>query len=525
MAKKETEQKMNIVRPARKSVWKSLKEMIGRTSDDDVLSQRNVFWTRLFDSTTEDTSRPDYTLNMAIYKASIVKNSEGKKKGEEYIFGATFGKPIVNATAAFAFTGLVPPRVSGEGDFFDDVNTFLYAERKTLFDAMRFGSRDGDAFVRLVPSKDNAYLEMISPEMVEVITNPENINEVIGYNITHVYYKDDKKTDKEMVVEEYRNTEPYYRRIKYSGGARQKGEEQEVDNDYPFLLMAHYANEKDPNARYGTSDYQNVYVLMKAYHAVMENGLKGAIYNSQPTPYIKGIANFQKFVEQNFEKISTAKDGQAKYQIEWRPDRMLLLGENMDMGMLTIPDHVTAATTMLEYLFYCIVQASETPEFVMGSAVASSKASVSEQLPVIVNKAYRKRADFENFLYDVIDIYSQYLLATSQIKANTIPSKGFNIEWSPIENEDKQLNLEVVKSLKELGLITDETALALTNIKIEDVDAELTRARQQAVEKMVQEMKQSDIYSPFSAHQYGKNKDVKQIVDDDDYQSKRKIKK
>lgn len=525
MAKKETEQKLNIVRPQRKSVWKSLKEMIGRVDDDDIKADRNVFWTRLFDSTTEDASRPDYALNMAIYKASIVKNSEGKKRGEEYIFGATFGKPIVNATAAFAFAGLNPPKIAGDGDFVDQVNNFLYAERKTLFDAMRFGSRDGDSFVRLVPSKENAYLEVISPEMVEVVTNPENINEILGYDITHVYYKDDKKTDKEMVIEEYRTTEPYYRRVKYTGSVRKDGEVQDESNDYKFLLMAHYANEKDANARYGTSDYQNVYVLMKAYHAVMENGLKGAIYNSQPTPYIKGVKNFQQFLENNFEKLPNQRDGHAQYQVEWRPDRMLILGENMDMGMLTIPDHVTAATTMLEYLFYCIVQASETPEFVMGTAVASSKASVSEQLPVIVNKAYRKRADFENFLYDVIDMFTEYLLATSQIKQSDIPNEGFNVEWTPIETEDKQLNLEVVKSLKELGLITDETALALTNIKIEDVDAELTKAREQSTAKLVQEMRNSDIYSPFGAHQYGKDKEVQKEVDDDDYQSKRKIKK
>ena len=43
--------------------------------------------------------------------------------------------------------------------------------------------------------------------------------------------------------------------------------------------------------------------------------------------------------------------------------------------------------------------------------------------------------------------------------------------------------------------------------------------------KLVQEMKESDIYSPFSAHQYGKDKDVQKLVDDDNYKSKKKIKK
>jgi hypothetical protein len=500
----------------------SLKEMIGRTND--LYAYFGSDWSDIFSNPTTDSSRPVYALNMAIYKASVVTDNKKVSYGKEYIYGATFGKPIVNSPASFAFAGLKPPRIADEGETADLINNFLYAERKTLFDMMRFGSRDGDAFIRLMTDGDDVWLEMVSPEMVNVITQSDNINNVIGYDITHIVWKDEEQTKKEVIREKYRNESPYYSRVVVD----EKGNEtvQEESDDLPFLAMVHYANEKDPNAIYGVSDYQNVYVHMRSYHAVMENAIKGTIYNSQPTPVITGIKHFSTFMANNFKKAAdeAKKEGDTRYQIKWKPNKMLLLGEGSDMKMVTIPDHVTPATKMLEYLFYCIVQATETPEFVMGTAVQSSKASVSEQVPVMINKAYRKRGDIEPVIYEIIDLYLQFLLKTAQVKQADIDNLDTTLEWPEIVNEDKKLNLELVKTLKELGLITDETALKLTGLKFDDVSEELDKAKGQAVDNIVNEMRKTDIYSPFSAHQYDKNKDIKKEVDDDKYASKRKVK-
>jgi hypothetical protein len=507
--------------------WKNLpfigtiEEMIGRTSD--LYSYYGSQWNDLFSNPTTDSSRPIYALNMAIYKASVVADKDNVSYGKEYIYGATFGKPIVNAPASFAFAGLKPPKVAGAGDLADQINNFLYRERKTLFDIMRLGSRDGDSFVRMMNDGEDAWLEMVSPEMVNIITQSDNINNIIGFDITHVVYKDETMTDKDVIVEEYRNEKPYY--LRYKIGQNEDKEIQEESSDLPFLAMAHYANEKDPNAIYGVSEYQNVYVHMRSYHAIMENAIKGTIYNSQPTPVITGIKKFSSFMANNFKKADEKEDdGSPRYQIKWKPNKMLLLGEGADMKMVTIPDHVTPATKMLEYLFYCIVQATETPEFVMGTAVASSKASVSEQVPVIINKAYRKRGDFEPILYELIDMYLQFLLKTGQIKQSEINDLDTTIEWPDIVDEDKQLNLDIIKTLKDLGLITDETALKLSGVKLDDVDEEIKTAKGQAVDNIVNEMRKTDIYSPFSAHQYDKNQDIKKEVDDDTYTSKRKVK-
>jgi len=331
----------------------------------------------------------------------------------------------------------------------------------------------------------------------------------------------DSKTKKRRIVrEEYRYEKPYYRRVEVD----EKGKEtiQSEDNGFDFMTMFHYANERDSNALYGTSDYQNVYLLMKAYHVCMEAMIKGTVYNSQPTPVIEGIKNWAKFLQNNFVETGRGSKDEPQYKIKWSQGKLMLLGEGTTMRMLTIPDHVTPASKALELLFYCICQASETPEFVMGTAVASSKASVSEQLPVIVNKAYRKRADFEDFLYDIIDMFIQYKMATGTPK-NEIPDEVI-IEWPPIENEDRQLTLETLKALREMGIITDETALAMSAVKIDDVNAEIVEARKQTLDRAIQEARQADIYSPYSAQQQ-EDQDIKEMTKNDQYKSKRKIKK
>jgi len=516
-----TKKSGGTLKTTKKKSWATtIREMIGRTEDVTVLDNDwNI--TNLFANPTLDTSKPVYALNMSIFKCSITTDKEGKKFGQEYILGATFGKPIVNSCAAFAFSGLNPPQLIGEGDYIDKMNNFLYKERKSLFLMMRDGMRDGDAYLRLMINEDNEpYLELVSPEMVDIIIDPENVNNVLGYNITHIIPKDEYNMEKEIIIEEYRKKSPYYKRVKMVSNRK---EIQEETDDIPFLAMAHFANEKDANALNGTSDYQNIYVLMKSYHGVMENAIKGTIYNSQPTPIIKGIKNFTSFLRNNFKENGSSEAGAAKYDVQYNANKMMLLGEGMDMEMLTIPDHITPATKMLEYIFYCIVQASETPEFVMGTAVQSSKASVSEQLPVVVNKAARKRVQFEDALYEIIDIYTKYLLATNGVKESDVKDTEINIEWPSIETEDKQLNLDIVKTLLAEGIITAETALGLTEVKVQDIGVEVAEARKQSIQKAIDEAQNSDIYSPYSASQQA-NEDVKEMTDKDDYKSDKKVK-
>jgi hypothetical protein len=60
---------------------------------------------------------------------------------------------------------------------------------------------------------------------------------------------------------------------------------------------------------------------------------------------------------------------------------------NGKAGYLQTDKTAENSGTLLEHIIYNIVQASQTPKFLLGTAVDSSKASVSEQITVIVAKA------------------------------------------------------------------------------------------------------------------------------------------
>lgn len=493
---------------------KFVKEMIGRETEDEgtIVHSITAGWASVTGDVSQDTSRPIYALNKAIYKGSIVKTKEGKPYGKDYIYGASFGKPIVNAAAAFAFAGLTPPRVEIEHEVGDELNRFLYRNRKKVFDFMRFGFRDGDSYIRLNVKDGEPLLELIDPDLVTVISADDDVNTVLGYDIEYIVK--DKKGKKKVIIEKFRDVAPYYQRIVIDG--KNETVVDEDNEDLPFLRIVHYANEKEPNSLYGTSDYQNVYYLMKAYSALMDNSLKGAVFNSTPTPKFTGIKNFDEFLKQNFDK---KPDGE--YEVEWKPGDILMFGEDGNVDFMSYPNFIDGASKMLEYVFYCIVQASETPEFAMGTAVASSKASVSEQLPVLVNKAHRKRGDFEDALYALLDLYLNYLATSLKYKPEVL-ELDYNISWPEIISEDKKVNVEIVKTLKELGLISDETALALADVEVENIDDELARAGEQEAKKTAK----SDIYSAQNPQNpANKDEEIQEVIKKDNYKSKRTVAK
>ena len=74
-------------------------------------------------------------------------------------------------------------------------------------------------------------------------------------------------------------------------------------------------------------------------------------------------------------------------------------------GYLTTDKTADNSGTLLEYIFNNIVQNSETPEFLLGTAIASSKASAEEQIATIVAKAKRKQKQLKKVLRKLIDAY------------------------------------------------------------------------------------------------------------------------
>lgn len=515
-------------------------EMIGRSDTADrmftSISSRYNLYKAL---PSFDITRTVYPLARAIFHASIVKDPDSSKEyGKEVILGAAFGKPIVNIAAGFAIgtaaqivenstdadaeiidnpadpnstetidnpqdpNGIKIPVKEPENPTIKNVNQWLEEHRGDIFRYYRNGMRDGDNFMVM---DDNGEIQEISPEDVTVVQDPNTFGKIAGYNIrTNVTTYDDNGTPTTRTfLDEIRTTG----RERFEVGEGKKksvpGTKIEFLDEIGApvnqkLPVVHYANEREGRQLYGMSDYQSVIYYMMNYHALLESGIKGDIYNSTPVPVLKGIKNMQKFLDLNFQK---GDDGE--YIIEWEQDKMLIGGEGFDAAMLTTNGNASGTQIFLNILFWLICQSSETPEFAFGTAVQSSKASVSEQTPVLIQKALRKQSQMEQSLRELIELYIERMakLKPDEFDADT----QFTIKFPSILDEDLNVNLQIVQTMLDEGTITRKTAAIMLNLGkyVKDLDEEIIKA---TIEKNDRTPVQTDIFgSPSQADSTEKN--------------------
>jgi len=474
-------------------ISRAIAEMTGRVDPQSTFGK--IFASFWANDVTADFSRSDYLLFEAVYHASIMK--DGKKTvGEDFILGAGFAKPIINATTAFTIgQGFnvtfddaekgTPIRAAQ-----DDLTQWIKEHSTDFYNLLKYGLRGGDGFMVL---HDDGGIEFLKPDTVTVVYDPTN-GGVIGYDVEEVV--DNGNNSKTTYKRIYRKSG--YKVVKITDGGAEEVlidrafttdgivdvnllSQDEENSDGLFesddlievpLPVFHFANELEPKSIYGMSDLQNTLVYFKGYSKILQEATKSNIYNSTPIPIITGD-----------NKGLLEADGSAK-NISWGRNMVLYLkGEKANAKFMEVPQTMADTGKLLEYYFYLIVQASETPEFIFGAALSSSKASAQEQMPIMVKKALRKQAQLKQVLNDVVNayVYMKYIQGDQNFFAVYSGQVDFTISFPPIVDEDKQLTLDTIKTLVDNGILSDATALKLANLdQISDIDDELARAREDA---------------------------------------------
>lgn len=475
----------------------SISEMFGRNKKPDSLFGK-ITASLWGGNVTVDYARSDYTLFRAIYHAAIM--TEGRKSvGEDFVLGAGFAKPIINSTTGFAlgqgFTVAIDGAEKGSPSQVaqDDINQWIKEHIDDFYNLLRYGLREGDSFAIL---HDDYSIEFCEPSTVEVVYDPTN-GGVVGYDVTETVKNPDDENSK-ITYRRYYRHDSYKVTQQIDNGAETIVIERvfTVDGIVDLNMMTeeersgfggfepeeiirvplpivHYANEIEPKNIYGVSDLQNTLVYFKGYSKVLQEATKSNIYNATPIPVISGDKNDQLL----------EGDG-SKKNIAWGRNMVLYLkGDNADAKFMTVPDIMGDTGKLLEYYFYLIVQASETPEFILGTAIQGSKASAQEQMPIMVKKAERKRAQLKSVLRAMIEsyIYKKFVAGDQAFYEVHSQQLDFNISFPPIVDVDKKLTLETINALVEQGILSDTTALELASIEqVSDVDIEIEQARKDA---------------------------------------------
>lgn len=361
-----------------------------------------------------------------------------------------------------------------------NVNRMLQDRRDAIFKAVRNSYRDGDFFIAV---EDDGEFTLLPPEDVDIIVNPNDPDQIDGYDIWSSFPDPSKPNTNETItyVDEIRRT---YRRRMLVDKQNQRKEVAGTKVDYRNagdggleerqLPIVHFANEQEARSLYGVSEFQNLYYLMANYHAILAAAIKGNIYNSTAVPVIQGVKNMKQFLQQNFQQD---KDG--NYTLKWDNQKMLVVGEGGSVQILQANGTATDASTLLNILFWLISQSSETPEFAFGTAVQSSKASVSEQTPMLIKKAIRKQGELETPLRKLIELYISCMAKLEPEEFDD--SIEFNIDMPDILDEDLNVNIQIVNAMLEKGIITEQTAMTMLNLGkyVKDFDAEREKAQAQ----------------------------------------------
>jgi hypothetical protein len=449
---------------AKKSIFKIIREMVGREEDVvNYFSKLDLY--RNIGYQSFDYSKPDFDLSKAVYYASVFKNKAGQDVGQKHVLGAAFAKPIINATTSFAFAESPSVMSEVENDNITFINKWLEENHDTFFDLVRFAMRDGVSYVKI---NDDLKPTLVSGDRVDIQVDPVS-GELIGYNVEVVIKKDTDNINNIKYRTEYRKTSPHIKVLKIEDGKEQVIDEVTGEVDYFDMISFH--NEKEPSFIYGISEFQNIYYLMSNYHAVLENAVKNNVFNSTVIPYIKGVPDVPSFMVAN----GTRQDD-GTYKFSWDAQKVLIGGDTFDVGMMKPIENASEASELLNLLFWSICQTAETPEFVMGTAVQSSKASVSEQMPVMVRKAQRKQQQFERYIRELVE--------TIAYKSGKELPEDYIIVFPDIIDDDMQLNMEIVKLLSEEGLISDRTKAMILGLDkyVSDLDEELEQAKEEKQE-------------------------------------------
>lgn len=367
---------------------------------------------------------------------------------DDYKLGASFAKPVINIAAGFC--GL-PTFIMQDKKAQQLIDAYTKTLANILLIAQRNSFRDGDSYVRFMRLKNNVLLykgqetsiqaALIAPDTVTIVPDPLTADEQQYIIKTHIKYNIDADRYDFTVVETITATK---HTVTYSGNSIPADLKAVVEvNEWGFIPIVHFKNNAEPDELYGRSDLEVIEPLIKAYHDVLLQGLQSNKLNSTPKVKLK-LNDVAAFLKHNFSEAQIAaakKTGQLKFNKD-----LYLLNVDEEIGFVEVKSAVGSADALLQFLFYCIVDASQTPEFAFGTAVSSSKASVEQQLIPLQKKLLLKRTESSDSYKKIARIL---LAMTAKITSTSVTTYDSTLQWQAVSPADAEKTATVLKTTSE----------------------------------------------------------------------------
>lgn len=451
-----------------------IQRIVGRltellTTSTNVLSQQIRIVTRRFRSSfhnpTHSFARPNYDWWRRAYYCRV--------RGLE--LSGLFLKPLVNKLAAWTLGR--PPKFKLDSQANSDALTTWWAEQHVhVLRAMRGALRQGDSF--LVVNADLS-ITLLPPGCVDPIVDDRDYATIIGWRVTQVMAHPDRVSDRMTVIDEY-YADRRIHRVEVNATLR---EEQVFPNLLGRIPLIHIPNQPDEGEIFGHAEAEALVELLHRYGVVLEVAVEGNELMGRPTPVVT-FAN-QPELDAWWERESsrhtrTLPDGtsEAADTVAWNPQAIVATTGGFTWQS---PGSFAEDTEkLLGLMFYLFLEHAEIPEFVMGNAISSSKASAETQLPVFVKFIEMRQGEVGGWIKQIAEVVLGYLSLTTPGVTVETPT----LQWESLSGSDGTLTLATITWALAEGLLDEKTALMLAPIDVDDPDAVLAQAKEEREARM-----------------------------------------
>lgn len=375
-----------------------------------------------------DSSHVDYAKARALYE-----NTD-----EKYKLGAGFAKPVINTSVGF----MGVPTFKSEDDNAQAVlDNFFGTNVSRMQQVHRNTMRDGDCYVwvtreetgdvALYPeTKARLNFNVIPPEQVQINRNPFT-GQATKYVLKskHAWLDADGNQRRAVITQQISEEQ---RIIQVDGDIPDSVQPGIEQNPWGFIPIVHFKNEGDETKEFGQSDLEPIEPFLKAYHDVMIHAMQGSKMHSTPRLKLK-LKDVGQFLQNNFGITDPASFAAKGGSVNLEGHEILIFQDEDDAGFIEATSAIGDAKDLLQLLFYCIVDTSETPEFAFGVHTPSSLSSVEEQMPILVRRIARKREHFTEAWQRLARII---LAMTAQAEGKRFSTYATTLEWDDIDPRD-----------------------------------------------------------------------------------------
>lgn len=451
-----------------------LQRIVGRisefftTASEAVYNRVRVYtrrWRSSYSLPTNDWSRADYDYWERAYYAKV------KGLG----LSGLLIKPVVSKIAGWSLGRSPKWKVDG-ATAQKELADWWTAHHSDVLSAWEGALKQGDAF--LVINSDLS-VTLLSPDIVDPIVDEMDYSQITGWRVTQVLMHPET-TARMTIIDEY-YADRRVHRVEVNGVTREQ-------TTYPNLIgrlpIVHIANVPSAGQVFGHPECEGLTELLHKYGETVDAAIEGNVLQGRPTPTLlfETIEDLEKFDEENATfDTRELPDGRSESVKTYDVDLSQLLIASGAKFSYEAPGSFTADTVnILQILYYLALEHQELPEFVMGNAIASSKASAETQMPIWIETIKKRQGQMEAWLVEIAEIVLAYLsLTVTRVRAQT-PT----LQWEALDQQDGNLTLESLKWAYASGLIDKLTALQLMPVDVEEPQAVLTKALQEREEEV-----------------------------------------